>query len=79
MLISATNVLVVFPQALEGFPSSSTKDIYRDTLLNGHFYYRVRMQAAQSLAKVRVTRLTINVCSVCVLCESISNGNCQLT
>lgn len=39
-------------RALEGFPSNSTRDVFRDTLLNANFYYRVRIQAGQSLAKV---------------------------
>ena len=41
-------------QALEGYPSIGTRDAYREALLNGNFYYRVRIQAAQSLAKVCV-------------------------
>lgn len=39
-------------QALGEYPSNITRDCFRDTILNSCFYYQVRLQAAQSLAKV---------------------------
>eukprot|EP00731_Ephydatia_muelleri_P017708 Em0010g806a len=43
--------------ALENFPSSASRDVLRDIILNLQLFYRVRTQAGQSLAKVYVTWL----------------------
>ncbi len=56
--VSCNDVIL---QALEGFPSTSTRDVFRDTLLNSHFYYPVRIQAGQSLAKVRLYSLALRL------------------
>ena len=39
-------------EALETFQTNQTRDVFRDTILNSNFYYRVREQAAKSLSKV---------------------------
>ncbi len=39
-------------EALDDYPSSVTRDSFRDAILNPSFYYHVRLQAARSLAKV---------------------------
>ena len=39
-------------EALEAFPSSTSRDLLRESVLNTQFYYKVRVQAAHSLAKV---------------------------
>ena len=39
-------------EALESFQTNQTRDVFRDTILNSNFFYRVREQAAKSLAKV---------------------------
>ena len=39
-------------EALEAFQTNPTRDVFRDTILNSNFYYRVREQAAKSLSKV---------------------------
>jgi transcription initiation factor TFIID subunit 2 len=39
-------------KALEAFPSSTSRDLLRETLLNTQFFYRVRIQAARSLSKL---------------------------
>ena len=41
-------------EALEDYPSTLTRDCYRDTLLNTCFYCHVRLQAAAKLTKVLV-------------------------
>ena len=40
-------------EALEGFPSATTRDILRDSVFDPNFYYCVRVQAARTLTKVR--------------------------
>ena len=55
-------------EALEAFPSTATRDILRDAILSPNFYYHVKIQAAQSLAKVRLyVCIYIYVCMY-VLC-----------
>jgi transcription initiation factor TFIID subunit 2 len=39
-------------EALEEFPSSTSRDLLRESILNTQFYYKVRVQAAHSLAKL---------------------------
>ena len=46
-------------EALEAFPSSTSRDLLRESILNPQFYYKVRVQAAHSLAKVGTHRLTL--------------------
>ena len=45
-------VVVQAIEALEAFPSSASRDLLRESILNTQFYYKVRVQAAHSLAKV---------------------------
>ncbi len=42
-------------EALEEYPSITTRDCFKEAILTSCFYYQVRLQAARSLAKVRVT------------------------
>ena len=39
-------------EALNAYPSVFTRDSFRDAILNPLFYYHVRLQAANNLAKV---------------------------
>ena len=63
-------------EALEAFPSTATRDILRDAILSPNFYYCVKIQAAQSLAKVHpcvCVCMYMYVCMyvgmyVCILC-----------
>ena len=53
-------------EALEAFPSSTSRDLLRESILNPQFYYKVRVQAAHSLAKVGTDSRALKFCSVCV-------------